>query len=152
VDIIVRTAAVYAFLLVVFRFSGRRTLSEMTTFDLVLLLIISETTQQAMIGDDFSFTAAALAILTFVGMNVALAALKTRFPALDTWLDGLPTVIVADGRPLADRMRRARVDVSDVLAAARELQGLGRLDQIAYAVLERDGKITVIPKPDSAPG
>jgi uncharacterized membrane protein YcaP (DUF421 family) len=143
---VARVIAIYIFLLLVFRIAGRRTLAQMTTFDLVLILIISEQTQQAMIVDDSSLTHAFLMILTLVGFDVALSLVKRRFPRVEKWLDGTPTIIVENGQPLKERMEKSRVDESDVLAAARELQGLERMDQIKYAVLERSGDISIIPR------
>src|SRR5512135_2430462 len=113
-------------MLAVVRTSGRRTLGEMTSFDFVLLLVISEATQNAMVGNDFSLTNGALVILTLVGLDVALALAKRRWERLDRWIDGVPTILVEDGRLLTDRMRRARVGADDILEAARELQGLER--------------------------
>ena len=142
---IFRAAAVYVFLLVVFRISGRRTLSEMTAFDFILMLIISEAVQEALIGDDRSMTNAGILVFTLIGINIALSLLKLYFPTAEKWLDGRPFLIVENGECLQERMRKARIDKDDVLEAARKLHGLERLDQIKYAVLERDGKISVIP-------
>ncbi len=144
-DALLRAAAIYLFLLVVFRVSGKRTLAQVTTFDFVLLLIIAEATQQGLIGDDFSVTKALLLVVTLLAIDVALSLLKGRVPRLDRLIESTPLVIVEDGKPLHDRMRKARVDESDVLAAARELQGLERIEQIKYAVLERSGGISVVP-------
>lgn len=143
---ILRAGAMYAILLLIFRLMGKRSLAQITSFDFVLLLIISETTQQAMIGDDFSVTNAVLGILTLVMLDLALSLWKQRWPSLDRWIDGLPVVIVEDGVPLRDRMRKERVDESDVLTAARVMHGLARMDQIKYAILERSGGISIIPK------
>ena len=143
---VLRAAAVYIFVLLILRVAGRRTLGEMTNFDLVLLLIISEATQNAMIGDDFSLINAFLVILTLVTLDIGLSLVKQRSPLLDKWVDGLPTILVQDGTPLTDRMKKARVDLDDILEAARELQGLERMEQVKYAVLERNGKISIVPK------
>ncbi len=145
---VIRGVLVYFFLLLIFRFAGRRTLSEMTAFDLILVMIVSETTQQAMVDSDGSMTNAAILIITLVCTNIGLSLLKLHVPFLEKWLDGRPFVIVENGRCFTDRMASARVDEGDIMEAARELQGLERLDQIKYAVLERGGKITVIPKPE----
>jgi uncharacterized membrane protein YcaP (DUF421 family) len=144
-DAVVRVVAMYAFLLLVFRISGKRTMSEATTFDLLLLLVISETTQQALVGDDRSMTHAFLLILTFVAVDVGLSLLKQRSRTLDRLLDSTPLLIVERGRPLKERMDRERVDVEDVMESARRSPGLARIEQVAYAVLERSGKITVVP-------
>lgn len=144
---VLRATVVYVFVMLIIRISGRRTLGEMTNFDFVLLLIISEATQNAMIGEDFSMTNSFLVILTLIVLDVGLSLLKQKSPRLEMWLDGLPTILVEDGRLLKDRMEKSRVDLDDIMEAARELQGLERLDQIKYAVLERSGGITIIPKP-----
>jgi uncharacterized membrane protein YcaP (DUF421 family) len=147
-ETILRAAAIYVVLLVIFRISGRRTLAQMTTFDFVLLLIISEATQNALVGDDFSVTTATLAILTLVGLDVGSSLLKRDFPVFGKILDGVPTILVENGRALSDRLYRARLSEDDVLEAARSAQGLERLDQIKYAVLEVNGGIAIIPKRD----
>ena len=145
-DTILRAAAIYAALLVVLRIGGKRTLGQTTTFDFVMLLIIAETTQQALLGDDFSVTNALLLIATIVGLDIAFSLMKRRSPKLDRLVEGVPMVIVENSKPLLDRMEKARVDEEDVLAAARESQGLKHMDQIEYAVLERSGGISVVPK------
>lgn len=145
-DSVLRATAMYVFLLVLFRIAGKRSLAQITTFDFVLLLIISEATQQGLLGDDFSLINAFVIILTLLGLDIGLSLLKQRSPTIDKWIDDVPLVIVEDGRPIKDRLDKARVDESDVLTAARELQGLERMDQIKYAVLERSGGISIIPK------
>ena len=148
-DSVLRGAAIYFFLLVLFRLAGKRTLSDVTTFDFVMLLIIGEATQQALLGEDFSLTNAFLVILTLIGLDIAISLWQQRWPRLSKWIEGVPLVIVEDGRPLHERMKRARVSEGDVLTAARERQGLARMDQIRYAVLERSGGISIIPRQDS---
>ena len=145
-DSVVRAAAVYLVLLLLFRIIGKRSLAETGTFDFVLLLIIAEATQQAMIDDDNSMTNAFLIIVTLLTLNVGFSLLKQRSALVDQLIDDVPVLIVVDGNPIKDRMDRARVDERDILQAARESQGLARLDQIQYAVLERDGAISVVPK------
>ena len=145
-ETILRALAVYFTLLVVLRLSGKRSLAQITTFDFVLVLIIGQTTQQALIGDDSSITTALLLILTLVSVDLVLSLLQLRLPRLDRWLDGTPLVIMEEGRLLRDRMRQSRVDEGEILMAARERHGLQRLDEIQYAVLERSGGISIIPK------
>jgi uncharacterized membrane protein YcaP (DUF421 family) len=145
-DSILRALTVYVFLLVLFRIAGRRTLAEMTNFDFVLLLIISEATQNAMIGNDYSITNGVLVILTLIGVDIGLSVMKQRFPLMERYMDGMPLVIVDEGRPLKDLMDRARVDEQDILASARDKHGLERMEQIKYAVLERNGGISIIPR------
>ncbi|HSE59236.1 MAG TPA: YetF domain-containing protein [Nitrospiraceae bacterium] len=144
-DAVIRALVVYLVLLVVFRLAGRRTLSEMTSFDFVLLLIISEATQNAMLGNDYSITNGILVIITLVGLDILFTNWKHRSAFIERWLDGLPMVIVEHGRPLKSLMDRARLDEEDVLAAARKSQGLERMEQIKYAVLEVGGGISIIP-------
>jgi uncharacterized membrane protein YcaP (DUF421 family) len=145
-DAILRGLVVYGFLLILFRIAGRRTLGQMTNFDFVLLLIISEATQNAMIGNDYSLTNGFLVILTLVGIDISLSFVKQRVPVMERYLDGLPLVLVDQGRPIKNLMDRARVDEQDILASAREKHGLERMDQIKYAVLENNGGISIIPK------
>ena len=142
---VVRALVVYSFLLLLFRIAGKRTLSENTNFDLVLLLIISETTQQAMVDSDHSVSNGFLLITTLVGTSIGLSLLKQRIPVLEKWLDGTALVIVENGRMHKDRMDKVRVDEADVLESARKFQGLERLEQIKYVIVERNGEITIVP-------
>jgi uncharacterized membrane protein YcaP (DUF421 family) len=143
---VLRAATIYFVLLVLFRIAGRRTLSELTAFDFVLLLIIGDATQQALLAEDYSLTNAVIVVTTILFIDVVLSLIKVRSPGLDRIIDGVPTIIVENGRPLHDRMRKARVSESDVLEAARRLRGIERLDQVRYAVIEVSGGITVIPR------
>jgi uncharacterized membrane protein YcaP (DUF421 family) len=150
-DSVLRAAAAYAFVWLIFRIAGKRSLAEITTFDFVLLLIISETTQAALVDTDNSLTNTVLLIVTMVGIDVGLSLWKQRSRRVEKVIDGVPLVIVADGIPLYERMRKARVDEGDVLAAARQWRGLERMEQVKYAVLERNGGITVIAREGSQP-
>lgn len=143
---VVRALVTYAFLLLVFRISGKRSLAEITTFDAVLLLIISEAIQQALIDGDESMTNAFLIVSTLLALNVLISVITTRSRKVDKLINDAPLVIVEDGQLFRDRMTKSRVTEDDVLERARELQGVERIDQIKYAVLERSGGITVVPK------
>jgi uncharacterized membrane protein YcaP (DUF421 family) len=99
-----------------------------------------------MMWDDFSMINAFLVIVTLVGIDVGLSLLKQRSKRLEKMIDSVPLVIVENGKLLKDRMEKARVGEADILEKARELQGLERLDQIKYAVVERSGGISIIPK------
>ena len=143
---VIRPALVYVVVLLLLRLTGKRTLAQITSFDFVLLLIISEATQQALIGEDNSMINAAIVVATLIGLNIVMSLLKQRYKWVDRMLDDIPLVIVADGKPLKDRMYKARVDEDDVLDAARENHGLERMDQIRHAILERDGQISIIPR------
>lgn len=144
-DSVIRGLIVYVVLLLIFRLSGKRTLSQTTTFDMVLLLIISETIQQALIDTDNSMTNGLILVLTLVGTSVVLSQIKQRSPAIERLMDGTPLIIMENGKAIHDRMDKERVDEEDILEAARKLQGLERLEQIKYAVLERNGEITIVP-------
>jgi len=145
-DSVLRAAAIYLVVLVVFRLAGRRTLSELTTFDFVLLLIIGEATQQALLGDDFSIVNAMVAIVSLVVFDIALSLLKNKSRWLSKLIDGEPMIIGEHGQVLERRIRKARIDEGDILEAARHSQGLERIDQIKFAILEKDGKISIIPR------
>jgi uncharacterized membrane protein YcaP (DUF421 family) len=88
----------------------------------------------------------AVVVATLIGLNILMSLLKQRSKWFDRVLDDIPLVIVADGKPLKDRMDKSRVDEDDVLDAARETHGLERMDEIRHAILERDGKISIIPR------
>lgn len=146
---VLRAATVYVALMIIMRLAGKRSLAQITTFDFVLLLIISEATQNAMIGQDFSMTNAIIVIVTLVTLDVGLSLLKRRSKMMDKLIDDVPLIIVENGVLLKERMHKARVDEADILGAARHLQGLERMDQIRYAVLETSGGISIVPKRDA---
>src|SRR5688572_22866204 len=133
-------------MLVLFRIAGTRTLSQVTTFDLVLLLFISEAVQQALIDDDNSMTNAFLLVVTLLTMNVGLSLLKQRSPKFEQLIDGTPIVVVENGTVHRARLDKDRLDEADILEAARMAHGIERLDQIKYAVLEKSGEISVVPR------
>jgi uncharacterized membrane protein YcaP (DUF421 family) len=145
-DSVIRAAVVYVVLMVLFRIAGKRSLAEITSFDLVLLLIISEAVQQALLDNDNSMTNAFLLVSTLVGINILLSIVATRWRAFEKLVEDVPLVILRNGEPLRDRMRKERVDEEDIMEAARASQGLERLDQIRFAILERTGHITIVPK------
>lgn len=142
---VLRGIAVYLILLIVMRLSGRRTLAQVTPFDFVLLLIVAETTQQALLGEDFSITNSVILILTLFTADILLSYLKQREPRAAMLIDGVPTVLIRSGEPDRAALRSARMDLSDILEAARRQHGLKRLDQIRFAVLEISGDISIIP-------
>jgi uncharacterized membrane protein YcaP (DUF421 family) len=144
---ILRTIGIYAFMMIVFRICGKRTLKDITVFDFVLLLVLSEGVQQALTSDDFSLVNAWVIIATFLLLDVIMSLLKRRFRILDRLMDGEPIIIVRDGVPLEKRMAKERIDMEDVLEAARQ-NGLESMAQIKYAVLERNGSISIIPAGD----
>jgi uncharacterized membrane protein YcaP (DUF421 family) len=142
---VLRAGAMYVVLLVMFRIIGKRTLAQITPFDMVLLLIIAESTQQALVGPDYSIVNAVLVIVTLVGIDIGLSRWRHHSRRVEKILDDMPVVLVDRGRPLQPRLDRERVDAADILEAARLQQGLERMDQIKYAVLETNGEISIIP-------
>jgi uncharacterized membrane protein YcaP (DUF421 family) len=143
---VVRGLAVYLFVFVVFRILGKRSLAEVTTFDFVLLLIISEATTDALIGEDYSLTGCFVMVCTLVGTDFIFSKLKEKSKWFGVLADGAPLIIVDQGKPMKRRMEKSKVDEEDVMEAARMTHGIERMDQIKYAVLERDGSISIIPK------
>lgn len=145
-ETVLRAASMYLLLMVVFKIAGRRTLMEMTSFDLILLLIISEATQQALLGDDFSVTGAGLTIITLIAIDIIFGMLKTHFPRVELLIDGSSLILVEEGKLLPQRVKKAGVSEEDILQSARSTQGLERIDQIKFAILEKTGKISIIPR------
>ena len=145
-DSVLRAAFIYFFLLIVFRIAGRRTLSEMTTFDFVLLLIIGEATEPVLLGDVPSVVHAALVIITLLFINIGMSLIKSRWKTMEKLMDGVPTIIVEHGRLMQERMHTARVSRDDVMEAARRMHGIERLEQIKYAIVEVRGGITIVPQ------
>ena len=145
-DSVLRGALTYAFIWLVFRISGKRTLSQATTFDFVLLLIISETVQGALTDNDNSMTGAFVLVITLIGMDIGLSLVKQRFPAIERAMDGTPLLLMADGELFKDRMDKERIAEDDILTSARLNHGIDRLADIRHVVLERDGGISIIPR------
>lgn len=146
---VLRAVIVYCFLLFIFRISGRRTLSQITDFDLILMLIIAEAAQQALSGENFSLTNSFLIIITLTVLDIVLSLVTVRKPLIAKFIEGVPMVIVDHGKPLKERMLWARIADTDVLNAARERHGIMSMEQIQYAVLERNGGISITPKSDT---
>ena len=143
---ILRGAAVYLFVWMIFRLAGKRTLAQISTFDAALLLIISEASQPALVNSDNSFTNSLLLIITMLGLDVLLSIGKQYSPKLDKIIDGTPLIILDAGGLKKSAMDKERVTKEDILHAARDLQGLPTLDDVQYAVLEPTGEITIVPK------
>jgi uncharacterized membrane protein YcaP (DUF421 family) len=145
-DLVIRGIIIYAVVFLLMRASGNRQFSELTAFDAVLIIIISETTQQALIGgEDFSLTTAVVLISTLIGVDIVISLIKQKSKKADLVLEGVPVLLVEQGKLLEKNLKQERVDEEDILEAARSVQGLERMDQIKYAILERNGSISVIP-------
>ncbi len=143
---ILRGAVVYIVLLIIFRIAGKRSLSQITTFDLVLVLIIAEVVPEAMLANDSSLLNAFLLVITLVGLDILISLLKQRSETFSKLVDSVPVLLIENGKMHKDRMDKERVDEEDILESARELQGIERIDQIKHAVLERSGHVSVISK------
>lgn len=148
-DIVLRSVAFYLVLFLVCRLLGKRTLAQVTTFDLLLILIISEVAQTALMSDTRSVSGAVLAVLTLLVMERGLDTVVTRWPGIGKWLEDVPLILVENGKPIASVCRKANVKESEILAAARSLQGLTHLEQIRYAILETNGEISIVPQRDA---
>lgn len=144
-EMVLRALAIYLVLLVVFKIVGRRALLQMTSFDLILLLIISEATQQALLGNDFSVTGATLTIITLVMVDLLFGFFKKKINGAESALDGSPVILLDHGVPLTGKMKKVDVSLDDILVAARQNQGITDPAKIKYAILERNGHISVIP-------
>jgi len=148
-DSVLRSIAVYLFVLVVFRISGKRSLSQITTFDFILLLIIGEATQQALLGNDFSIVNAFVVIATLTTLEILFSWMGRRMPVFGRVMESLPVVVVENGKLLRERADQEGVTLTEILAAGRENHGLERLEQFKYAILERHGGISVVPQDDA---
>ena len=146
-DIVLRTAAIYAVILVGLRLAGKREMGQMTVFDLVVLLLIANVVQNAMVGDDTSLLGGVLAAGVLLILNALLARLRLRWPRLRRAIEGSPTVLILHGQVLEDHLRREGVDKETLQAALRE-HGLPDETGVEMVVLEIDGSISVVP--DSA--
>jgi uncharacterized membrane protein YcaP (DUF421 family) len=144
-DIALRGIFVYAFIYFLTRVIGRRELSSLEPFDLVLLIILGDTVQQGLTQDDYSVTGAVIAVGAIAGMQVLTSWLSFRFKGLRPVLDGEPIVVVQDGKPIEANLRRERLTVDEVLAEARQQQ-IASLDKIQWAVLETSGNLSFIEK------
>ncbi|QIK15139.1 DUF421 domain-containing protein [Leclercia sp. 29361] len=145
-EMILRAVAIYLILLVVFKIAGRRALLQMTSFDLILLLIISEATQQALLGEDFSVTGAMLIIITLVVIDMLFGVAKKYISGAESMLDGSPVILVVHGELQNEKLKKVDVSCDDILVSARQNHGIYQLEKIKYAILERNGHISIIPE------
>ena len=144
-DIVLRGIFVFFALYVLMRVIGRRELSKLEPFDLILLIILGDAVQQGLTQDDYSLTGSMLAIVTIAVLQVVVSFLNFRFPRLRPVLNGEPIVVVQDGKPIERNLRRERLTIDDLAESAR-LQGIGSLDEIAWGVLETSGAISFVKK------
>jgi uncharacterized membrane protein YcaP (DUF421 family) len=139
-DIVGRGVVVFVLLYLLMRIVGRRELSSLQPFDLILLVVVGDAVQQGLTQDDYSLTGAFLAIGT-----IATSYTSFRFPRLRPLLDGEPLVVVQDGKPIEKNLRRERLTLDELAAEARR-QSIASLDEVAWAVLETSGDISFIKK------
>lgn len=144
-DVVLRCAVIFVFLFVVMRAIGRRELSQLQPFDLILLVVLGDLITQGVIQSDLSVTGSFLAVGTFALLSVLVSYLSFRFARLRPILDGEPIVVVQDGTVIEANLRRERLTREDVEEEAR-LQKIERLADVRWAVLETSGKISFIPR------
>ena len=142
-DLVWRTVYVFFLILLITRAVGRRELSSMEPFDLILLVVIGDLVQQGVTQSDNSLTGTTTVIATMAVLVVLTAWLGFRFARLRPILEGHPTLLVADGEILRENLRRQRMTVEELRAEARQ-QSIASLDDVRFAVLETNGKISFI--------
>jgi uncharacterized membrane protein YcaP (DUF421 family) len=144
-DIVLRTILVFGVLLVLTRVIGRRELSSLQPFDLILLIIVGDAVQQGLTQDDYSLTGAFLVIFTFAVLQVFVSWIGYRFPGVRPVLEGEPIIVVDDGKVIERNLRRERLTQGEIAEEARS-NGIAHLAQVKWAVLETNGKISFIKK------
>ena len=143
-DIVLRAFVVFFVLLVVMRAVGRRELNTMEPFDVILLVVIGDLVQQGVTQSDYSLTGAVMVIATITLLTIGTSYLSFRFRRLRPVLEGEPLVLLQDGRPIERNLRRERITMEELRAAARQQQ-IGSLERVRLAILETDGRISFIP-------
>ncbi len=142
-SVIIRAAVVYIILLLAVRLIGRRMASMLAPFDIIVLFLFGGALMSAVLGNDHSLVAAVSVVFSIGLMHVLVSELKRRYPWFGRIVDGTPIILYEDGRWQEARMRSLRMLESDVMTAVRQ-KGLMRLEQVKYAIVERDGKISII--------
>jgi uncharacterized membrane protein YcaP (DUF421 family) len=142
-DLVLRTIFVFVLIVAVTRVVGRRELSSMEPIDLILLVVIGDLVQSGVTQSDYSLTGTTIVIVTMALLIVGTAWLGFRFRRLRPILEGGPVILVADGRVLERNLRRQRMTVEELGAEAR-LSHIGSLDDVRYAVLESNGKVSFL--------
>ena len=148
---IIRSVVVYLFILAAFRFTGKRQVGQLTPFDLVVLLLISNVVQNAVIGPDNSLTGGLIGAVVILALNWAIVELTYRSKRARRLLEASPTLLVHNGRILHDNLARERVTLDDLHAALRRA-GVVEAAHVRFAVLEENGAISVVPRDASPPG
>jgi uncharacterized membrane protein YcaP (DUF421 family) len=143
--IVFRTFVVYVAVVLGLRFFGKRELGQMTPFDLVVILTLSNAVQNAMTGPDTTLTGGLVSAVTLLASNWLLTKLGMKVPWVRKWVEGEPSLLVQKGHIYYDKMKQEGVEMDELLMAARE-HGVDRISDIDKAVLEVDGTISVVPK------
>jgi uncharacterized membrane protein YcaP (DUF421 family) len=144
-DLAIRAVILYAFVFLLTRVVGRRELSSLQPFDLILLIVLGDSIQQGLTQDDYSVTGALIVVGMIAILQVATSYLSFRIPRLRPILDGLPIVVVEDGKPIPKNLHRERISVEELTEEMR-LQQIASLDEVQWAVLETSGSISFIKK------
>jgi uncharacterized membrane protein YcaP (DUF421 family) len=145
-DVVFRAITLFLFIWLVTRAVGRRELSTLEPFDLILLIVLGDLIQQGVTQNDFSVTGAMLAGGTFALMTVLLSWLGFRFSSLQPILEGDPVIVVERGKPVEKNLRRNRITLEEVAAQARIQQGIAHVEDIEWGVLETTGQFSFIKK------
>ena len=146
-DNVLRATAMFFILFLLIRLLGKRELGQMTPFELVVLVVLGDLIQQGVTHNDFSLTGATLAICTFAFWALILSWTTYLFPRAKDLLDGAPRVVVRDGEIVRENLRRDRLTRDEILSEMR-LAGIGRMSDVAWAILEPQGKMSFIRKDD----
>jgi uncharacterized membrane protein YcaP (DUF421 family) len=147
-DLVLRTIFLFAFVFALTRIIGRRELSSLEPFDLILLIVLGDALQQGLTQDDYSVTGAVLVIGTLALLQACASFLSFRFARLRPILNGEPVIVVENGEPITKNLRRERLLVDEVAAEARKQQ-IESLADVKWAVLETSGQISFIKKKSS---
>ncbi|MDQ6886532.1 MAG: DUF421 domain-containing protein [Gemmatimonadota bacterium] len=141
---VIRTLVVYGFLLLGLRLAGKRELGQFNPFDLVVLLLLSNTVQNAMIGNDDSVLGGLVGALVLLGANYLLVRFLYRHPEIDRIVEGEADVLIRDGVIVEENLKRELITPPELMAAARR-QGIERLEEVACCRIEVGGALTFIP-------
>lgn len=148
-ELLLRAALVYFALLVLLRLSGKRTVGQFTPFDLIVLMLVSEAAQNALIAGDESVTGALVVIAMLVALNWLVGFASARSKTIDALVEGRPVLIARDGAIFEDELRRRNVSVPEFRQAMRR-EGVPRDEEIRFAFLETNGDITIVSREEAA--
>lgn len=149
-DIALRSFVAFLFVFVITRVVGRRELSTLEPFDVIMLVVIGDLVQQGVTQSDNSVTGILIVLSVVTLMTALFAYLNFRFPKIRPWMEGRPVVLVDNGAVIERNLRRERLTISEVEAEAR-LQQIASLRQVRWAVLERNGQISFIEGDENTP-